>query len=149
MKKVLFRFPTALLIMALSCGIFFACEPEVIPDEENKENTEGGDENGGEETPGDTEDKTPVFTVSLSEAGPTYADVNMTSKNIYKVAYKVYTERKTGLRPAAVFTGTEVAMPEGGEGVVRISTAEMTPKTEYYVYFAAQDTEVSYFENIY
>ena len=150
MKKLLFRFPAALLIMALSCGIFFACEPEVIPEDENKENTDGGEGGDGEDNPGgDTEDKTPVFTVSLSEAGPTFADVNMTAKNIYKVAYKVYTERKTGLRPAAVFTGTEVAMPEGGEGVVRISTAEMTPKTEYYVYFAAQDTEVSYFENIY
>ena len=119
MKNLFLKFPAALLIMALSCGIFFACEPDAIPEEEGTENSgNGGSEGEGEEnTPGgETEDKTPVFTVALGEAGPTYADVNITAKNLFKVAYRVYTEPKENLRPAAVFAnGTELTFPENGD----------------------------------
>ena len=154
MKTLFLKFPAAMLIMALSCGIFFACEPEVIPEKETEEENTGNEGTGsggseGETPGGETEDKTPVFTVALGEAGPTYADVNITAKNLFKVAYRVYTEPKENLRPAAVFAnGTELTIPENGEGVVRITTVEMTPETDYYVYFAAQDTETSYYEGV-
>lgn len=154
MKNLFLKFPAAMLIMALSCGIFFACEPEVIPEKETEEENTGNEGTGsggseGETPGGETEDKTPVFTVSLAEAGPTYADVNITAKNLFKAAYRVYKEPKENLRPAAVFAnGTELTIPENGEGVVRITTVEMAPKTDYYVYFAAQDTETSYFTDV-
>ena len=31
MKNLFLKFPAALLIMVLSCGIFFACEPDLDP----------------------------------------------------------------------------------------------------------------------